>query len=107
LIVAAPDLAAQRTTPAAVTGTRSFGAEALGGTIGTVAAGGWADTNPSAIGALVGALAGAAAIIGVEHFITEEMNQTIGNGGTLVLFSVTQGILAAFGSRIGAQLRGN
>jgi hypothetical protein len=75
-----------------------------GATIGTTVAGRWAGTDPSLIGAFVGAAAGAAAGIGLEHLITEEMGQSIGNAGTLVLFSVAQGILAAAGSRLGSRL---
>jgi hypothetical protein len=79
----------------------------VGATVGTVAAGRWAGTEPSLVGAFVGAAAGAAAGIGLEHLVTEEMGQSLGNVGTVVLFSVAQGILAAAGSRIGARLRGN
>jgi hypothetical protein len=78
-----------------------------GATIGTVVAGRWAGAKPSAVGAFLGAAAGAAAGIGLEHLITEEMNRTLGDAGTIVLFSVTQGILAAAGSRIGARVRSN
>jgi len=76
----------------------------VGGTIGTVVAGRLAGTEPSIAGAFLGAAAGAAAGIGLEHLITEEMGQSLGNAGAVLLFSVTQGILAAAGSRIGARL---
>jgi hypothetical protein len=145
----APGAGAQETTPAAVTGSRAFATESLGGTvgsavgiaiglavvrpnrcpsdddvacalkklgivgvigvagatIGTVIGGRWVRTRPSSVGAFVGAAAGAAAGIGLEHFVTEEMGQQIGRVGTVVLFSVTQGILAAAGSRLVAGLR--
>ena len=78
-----------------------------GATIGSVVAGRMAGTDPSIVGAFLGAAAGAAAGVGVEHLITEEMGQSIGNAGTVVLFSVVQGILAAAGSRLGARLRGD
>jgi hypothetical protein len=147
LIGAGPAAAAQRATPAAVSGARAFAVEALGGTvgsalgiaigiavtkpnecpsddvvctlrrlgvtgiigvagatIGTTVAGRWAGTDPSLIGAFVGAAAGAAAGIGLEHLITEEMGQSLGNAGTVVLFSVAQGILAAAGSRLVARV---
>jgi hypothetical protein len=138
----------QQATPAAVSGTRAFAAEALGGTlgsavgiglglavarpddcpsdddvvctlrrlgvtgaigvigatVGTVVAGRVADTDPSLVGAFLGAAAGAAAGIGLEHLITEEMGQPLGNVGAVLLFSVTQGILAAAGSRLGARV---
>jgi hypothetical protein len=76
-----------------------------GTTVGTVVAGRWAGTDPSIVGALLGAAVGAAAGIGLEHLITEEMNQSLGDAGAVVLFSVSQGILAAAGSRLGAALR--
>ncbi|MDQ3995786.1 MAG: hypothetical protein M3303_02075 [Gemmatimonadota bacterium] len=65
---------------------------------------GAAGTDPSLIGAFVGAAAGAAAGVGLEHLITEEMGQSLGNGGTVVLFAVAQGILAAAGSRLVARV---
>jgi hypothetical protein len=76
-----------------------------GATIGTAAVGRWAGTDPSLIGAFVGAAAGAAAGIGLEHLVTEEMGQSLGNAGTVVLFSVVQGMLAAAGSRLVARVR--
>lgn len=148
LMFVAPAGAAQRAVPAAVTGARAFGVEALGGavgsalgiavglavvkpdacpsnedvactlrrvgvtgiigvagaTLGTVIAGRWAGSDPSVVGAFLGAAAGAALGIGLEHLITEELNQSLGNVGAVVLFSVTQGILAAAGSRLGSRL---
>jgi hypothetical protein len=78
-----------------------------GAAIGTTLAGNWARTNPSLVGALLGAVAGAAVGIGLEHLITEEMGHSLGDAGAVVLFSVTQGILAAAGSRVGASLHRN
>lgn len=145
LTVSAPVAHAQRASPA-VTGTRAFAAEAVGGavgsavgiaiglavarpddcptdddvacilrrlgvtaiagvvgaTVGTAVGGRWAGTDPSIVGALLGAAAGAAAGIGLEHLITEEMGQSLGNVGAVILFSVTQGVLAAAGSRLAA-----
>jgi uncharacterized membrane protein YeaQ/YmgE (transglycosylase-associated protein family) len=151
LMGARPVAAAQRAAPAAVTGVRAFGVEALGGTVGsalgiaiglavakpddcpsnediacmlqrlgitaivgvagatlgTAVAGRWAGSDPSVVGAFLGAVAGAALGIGLQHLITEELNQSLGDAGAVVLFSVTQGILAAAGSRLGARLRRN
>lgn len=76
-----------------------------GATVGTVAAGRMRGTGPSVAGALLGAACGTAAGIGLEHLITEELSQPLGNVGAVLLFSVTQGILAAAGSRLRAQLR--
>jgi hypothetical protein len=76
----------------------------LGATMGTVVAGRAARTSPSLIGAFLGAVVGAAAGIGLDHLVTEEMGQSLGDVGAIALFSVTQGVLAAAGSRIGARL---
>jgi hypothetical protein len=76
-----------------------------GATTGTVVAGRWAGSRPSIVGAAVGAAAGAAVGVGLEHLITEEMGRRIGGLGTVVLFSATQRILAAAGSRLVAGLR--
>jgi hypothetical protein len=75
-----------------------------GATIGTAVAGRLAGTRPSLAGALLGAVTGLAVGIGLEHLITEELNQSLGDAGAVVLFSVTQGILAAAGSRFVAQM---
>jgi uncharacterized membrane protein YeaQ/YmgE (transglycosylase-associated protein family) len=72
----------------------------VGATVGSNVAGRLRGTNPSLLGAFVGAAAGAVAGVGLEHLITEELNQQLGNVGTVLLFSVTQGILAAAGSRL-------
>jgi hypothetical protein len=77
----------------------------VGTTIGSNVAGRLAGTNPSLLGGFLGAVAGAAAGVGLEHLITEELNQQLGNVGAVLLFSVTQGILAAAGSRILASIR--
>jgi hypothetical protein len=77
----------------------------VGATVGTVVAGRWRRTDPSVVGALLGAAAGTAAGIGLEHLVTEELDQPLGNAGAVLLFSVTQGILAAAGSRLTAHLR--
>jgi hypothetical protein len=123
-ISAAPIAAGQRTSPAAVTGTWAFGVEALGGMAGSalgiaiVLAVAKPNDCPSdddvactlqklGITGVVGAAAGAAVGVGLEHFITEEMNQSLGDSATVVLFSVTQGIVAAAGSRLGTRLRRN
>jgi hypothetical protein len=76
----------------------------LGATMGTVVAGRAARTNPSLIGAFLGAVVGAAAGIGLDHLVTEEMGQSLGDVGAIALFSLTQGVLAAAGSRIGSRL---
>ncbi|MDQ3950741.1 MAG: hypothetical protein M3282_10385 [Gemmatimonadota bacterium] len=76
-----------------------------GAAIGTTLAGNWAGTKPSLVGALLGAAAGTAVGIGLEHLITEEMSRSLGEAGTVILFSVAQGVFAAAGSRIVALMR--
>lgn len=73
---------------------------AAGAAVGTYAAGRMAGTEPSGWGALVGTLAGAAAVIGLDHALGD-----IGDGTRVALFSVTHGTLAALGSRAVAALR--
>jgi hypothetical protein len=73
---------------------------AAGAAVGTYAAGRMAGTAPSGWGALVGTLAGAAAVIGLDHALGD-----MGDGTRVVLFSVTHGTLAALGSRAFAALR--
>jgi hypothetical protein len=71
-----------------------------GAGIGAYAAGRIAGTEPSGWGALVGTLAGAAAVIGLDHALGD-----MRDGTRVVLFSVTHGTLAALGSRAVAALR--
>lgn len=70
---------------------------------GTYAAGRVFDTEPSGWGAVVGALAGAAAVIGLDHMWTDVFPDS--DGTRIVVFSVTQGLTTAAASRIGAALR--
>ena len=77
----------------------------IGATLGTVVAGRRLDTRPSAAGAFIGSLIGVAAGIGVVHLITEEASTRLGRVGSVLVFSTTQGVVTALGSRIGATLR--
>lgn len=77
----------------------------IGATLGTVVAGRRFDTRPSAAGAFIGSLVGVAAGIGVVHLITEEASTRLGRVGSVLVFSTTQGVVTALGSRIGAALR--
>ena len=77
----------------------------VGATLGTVLVGRQFNTRPSTAGAIVGSLAGAAAGIGVVHLLTEEANMRLERVGSLLVFSVTQGVVTALGSRIGASIR--
>jgi uncharacterized membrane protein YfcA len=72
----------------------------VGATAGAYLAGRAGDTEPSVIGSLLGALAGAAAGVGVLHLLTEETSLGDNNATLVVAYSVTQGIVAAIGSRI-------
>jgi hypothetical protein len=64
-----------------------------------------ADTRPSTPGAIAGSLAGIAAGIGVVHLFSEELDLTRSDAALFVTYSLTQGIVTALGSRIGAWLR--
>lgn len=77
----------------------------VGATLGAVLIGRQLDTRPSTAGAIVGSLAGVAAGIGVVHLLTEEANVRLERVGSVLVFSVTQGLVTALGSRIGASIR--
>ena len=57
------------------------------------------DTRPSGVGAIVGAVAGAAAAVGTWHLFREELglNSKAGEAATYV---ITQGVVTALGSRL-------
>ncbi|HEX6134784.1 MAG TPA: hypothetical protein VFZ24_12525 [Longimicrobiales bacterium] len=61
-----------------------------------------AGTEPNGPGAIIGALAGAAAVIGVDHVLS---NVNTSDSGRRVAYALSQGLLTAAGSRIGALLR--
>jgi hypothetical protein len=86
---------------------RNAGGALLLGTVGaaggTYASGQLLGTRPSGWGALVGAVAGAAAVIGLDHIWTDVFPDT--SSARIVVFSVTQGLITAAGSRIAASLR--
>jgi hypothetical protein len=94
------DLACQL-RQAATTGTVSV----IGATAGAFLAGRTATTEPSVAGSLLGAVAGAAAGVGVIHLLTEETKLARNNGTLVVAYSVTQGVVSALGSRIVAAVR--
>lgn len=85
------------------------GTALLAGTVlaalGTYVAGRLGDTEPSALGAGLGAVAGAAAGIGVWHLLTEELNVVTSDAGAVASYVVTQGIVTALGSRLVRALR--
>ena len=77
----------------------------VGATAGTYLVGRAANAEPSFAGSLIGALAGAAAGVGVIHLLTEEANVSSNNTTLVVAYSLTQGVVAALGSRIVAAVR--
>lgn len=77
----------------------------IGATVGDVVAGRRYNTRPSTAGAIVGSIVGVAAGLGVVHLFTEEANVRLGRAGAVVVFSVTQGMVTALGSRAGAAIR--
>ena len=84
---------------------RSAAAALAAGTVGaaggTYLAGRLAGTEPSGVGAAIGAVAGAGAIVGLDHVLSGDVSQA----GRYAAFALAQGVLSAAGSRIGALLR--
>jgi hypothetical protein len=76
-----------------------------GAAVGDVLTGRMAETRPSTAGAVVGSLAGIVAGVGVVHLLSEELDVTRNDAALFVSYSLTQGIITAIGSRIGAWLR--
>lgn len=82
-------------------------AAAAGSALGAWGAGRWKNTEPSAIGAVIGSIAGVAAGVGML-----ELLERPGSGGldpvpAFVAFTVTNGMVTALFSRIGAAIRGD
>jgi hypothetical protein len=67
---------------------------------GTILVGRAAGTNPSAAGAIAGAIVGAVAAVGVDHLVREEFGIRTSRLGTGVTVAVTQGLITAIGSRL-------
>lgn len=74
----------------------------VGSAAGTYFTGRAFDTEPNALGAVLGAVVGAAAAIGVDHLLTEELNTNASEGTRFGAFALTQGIVTAPGSRLAA-----
>ena len=77
----------------------------IGATAGTIIAGKAIRSRPSGVGSFVGSVAGAVAGVALIHGITEEANLKLEQPMTIVVYSVTQGIVTALGSRLVASLR--
>jgi hypothetical protein len=73
--------------------------------VGTVLAGRSFETEPSVLGASIGALAGIAAGLGVSHLLTDELNVTNSDVAAVLGYTITQGVVTAIGSRIVRGLR--
>jgi hypothetical protein len=67
---------------------------------GTYIAGRAFDTRPSGAGAMIGALAGAAAGLGTWHLFTEELDFVNKTEAAALIYAITQGLTSALGSRI-------
>lgn len=78
---------------------------AAGSAGGAYAVGRWQDTRPSLLGAVVGSLGGLAAGLGLDHLLAEDVDLIRDEGVRLVIYSATQGLVTALGSRIGDALR--
>jgi hypothetical protein len=83
----------------------ALGISGAGSGIGSFLSGRLADTDPSTIGGLIGGLLAIPAGVGVAHLLSEEMELTREDFLLAASYSLTQGIITALGSRIGAALR--
>src|SRR5262245_41826684 len=72
----------------------------IGSAVGAYVSGRVFDTQPSGVGAALGAVAGAAAGLGMWHLFTEELNLVNKSGAATATYVVTQGIVTALGSRL-------
>ncbi|HEY0673492.1 MAG TPA: hypothetical protein VGD27_14535 [Longimicrobiales bacterium] len=82
----------------------SAGVATAGSVGGVYLAGRVAHTNPSMLGATIGAVLGAGAGVGMWHFVREEVEIGMSDSGAIALYAVTQGIVTALGSRIARAL---
>ena len=71
-----------------------------GAAAGAIIAGRSYDTDPSALGAGLGAIAGAAGGIGLWHLFTEELDVGNHSGSAAIIFVGTQAVATALGSRL-------
>ncbi|CAN5787131.1 hypothetical protein BH23GEM9_BH23GEM9_36330 [soil metagenome] len=77
----------------------------VGSAVGALALGSAFDTRPHGAGVIVGALAGAAAAVGMDHLLREEIGLNMSDGATIIVIALTQGVVTALGSRLGVALR--
>lgn len=83
----------------------ALAASALGSAAGTWFAGDMGETEPSGLGASIGALLGVPAGIGVVHLLSEDTGWVQSDPVLFASYALTQGIVSAIGSRIVASLR--
>jgi hypothetical protein len=83
----------------------ALAASAVGSGAGTWLAGRMGDTEPSGLGAAIGALLGVPAGIGVVHLLSEDTEWVRNDAALFASYALTQGIVSAIGSRIVASLR--
>ena len=77
----------------------------VGATTGTTVVGHLVDSHPSTAGAVVGSLAGVAAGVGMLHLLTQVAGRDLGRASSTAVYAVTQGLVTALGSRVGAWMR--
>jgi len=83
----------------------ALGLSAVGASAGAWLAGEIGHTQPSGWGAILGGLVGVPAGIGVVHLISEDLDWVRSNGVQAAAYALTQGIVTALLSRLGAALR--
>lgn len=83
----------------------ALGLSGAGAGAGSFLAGRIGATEPSGWGALIGGFVAIPAGIGVVHLISEELELSRGDFVLAASYTLTQGLLSAIGSRIGAALR--
>jgi hypothetical protein len=83
----------------------SVGISTVGAASGAYVLGRSLDTQPSGTGAILGSILGAAAAIGLDHLLSEDLDVTRNDLALHASFALTQGLVTALGSRLFAALR--
>ena len=77
----------------------------VGATVGTVVVARFLDSPRSAVGAVLGAVVGTGIGLGVHYILNNNSDRNLGDAVVVPIFVLSQGVLAAAGSRLGARRR--